>query len=230
MTRRPRIRFAGPRRRIHHQNRAYSRRPSTGPSTASRPRDFRGRSTASRRQTPAPRKSMNRAAAGRTRRSPRPAASRGSRRRRRASGKRRLVSPLARRRRHLRRDDKVLVARALAGNNQNVFVGIDELGLARARRVLHLPAEVLVEFSYAHERDARRPFRLASRRARRVQQHAQIFENSHFCGVLHFYCLIRRWRRYDDDSCDARRVARAPLYSFGRHSKPRTLPAKQALP
>ena len=27
---------------------------------------------------------------------------------------------------------------------EHVFVGIDELGLARARRVLHLPAEVLV--------------------------------------------------------------------------------------
>ena len=135
-TRRLRIRFAGPRRRTRRRSPACSRRPSSGPSTASRPRATRDKSTASRRRRQAPRKSMNRAAAGRTRRSPRPAASRGSR----------------------------------------------------------------------------------SRRAGRVQQHAQIFENSHFCGVLLSYRSIRRWRRYDDDSCEARRVARAQLYSFGRQS------------
>ncbi len=63
ITRRPRIRFAGPRRRTHHQNPAGSRRPSTGPRTASRPRDFRGRNTASRRQRPAPRRAPSPAAA-----------------------------------------------------------------------------------------------------------------------------------------------------------------------
>ena len=67
ITRRPRIRCAGPRRRIHHQNQEYSRRPSTGPSTASRPRATPDKNTASRPQTPAPRISMNRAAAGRIR-------------------------------------------------------------------------------------------------------------------------------------------------------------------
>ena len=87
-----------------------------------------------------------------------------------------------------------------------------------ALRVLHFPAEVLVEFSYTHERDERRPFRLGSRRARRVKDNAQIFENSHFFGVLRLYRLIRRCRRYDDDSCEARRVTRAQLYSFGRQS------------
>ena len=59
-------------------------------------------------------------------------------------------------------------------------MGVDELGLILALRVLHFPAEVLVEFSYTHERDERRPFRLGSRRARRVKDNAQIFENSHF--------------------------------------------------
>ena len=159
ITRRPRIRFAGPRRRTHHQNPACSRRPSTGPRTASRPRDFRGRSTASRRQTPAPRKSMNRAAAGRIQQKPRPAACRitqepaaprlaavlrvRTRDHRDAlsttsrdnttapaqrvvgldeariveRGKRRLLASLARRRRHLGRDDKVLITRTLAGDD-----------------------------------------------------------------------------------------------------------------
>ena len=41
---------------------------------------------------------------------------------------------------------------------------------------------------------------------------------SHFFGVLRLYRLIRRCRRYDDDYCEARRVTRAQLYSFGRQS------------